>query len=235
MPVVGTGPPLRHRRRGLLFLYIRSRQRVPSDCHATTGSNVNAEDTDQAAHRLSTIRRRAWRPTALAVALVALAVGLAACGGGSPQASGGSSPPGGSISSASSSAALALKYAQCMRSHGITDFPNPTLDGEFDIQGLNLKDNPQWQSAQQACQTDLAPGGSAKRNSSVNVSNELNFASCMRAHGITDFPDPNGQGVVQITNPTGLLDPNSPQFETANNGCQPHGSVGVPIAIENGS
>jgi hypothetical protein len=42
------------------------------------------------------------------------------------------------------------------------------------------------------------------------------FARCMRAHGVPDFPDPNGQS-GQL-GPSSGIDPNSPQFQAALNG-----------------
>jgi hypothetical protein len=48
----------------------------------------------------------------------------------------------------------------------------------------------------------------------------LAFAQCMRAHGVPDFPDPNGQS-GQL-GPSSGIDPNSPQFQAALNGpCEP--------------
>jgi hypothetical protein len=38
--------------------------------------------------------------------------------------------------------------------------------------------------------------------------NELKYAQCMRAHKVSNFPDPNGQGT------------NSPQFQSAWQACQ---------------
>lgn len=49
-----------------------------------------------------------------------------------------------------------LKYAQCMRSHGIADFPDPDADGGIQITaspGSDLEpDNPQNQAATKACE-----------------------------------------------------------------------------------
>jgi hypothetical protein len=55
-----------------------------------------------------------------------------------------------------------LRYSECMRSHGITDFPDPqTSNGRV---GLSIKagassdlnpDNPQFEAAQSACQVLL--------------------------------------------------------------------------------
>ncbi len=55
-----------------------------------------------------------------------------------------------------------LKMAQCMRAHGIKDFPDPTSSGAIRIQGgpnsdLNPSD-PLFQHAQSAC-ANLLPGG----------------------------------------------------------------------------
>ena len=65
-----------------------------------------------------------------------LGLGLAGCGGGSPNASSnpaslaisGCSPSGCSSPGASASAeAMAVKFSVCMRSHGVSDFPDPTV------------------------------------------------------------------------------------------------------------
>jgi hypothetical protein len=58
--------------------------------------------------------------------------------------------------------AAALRFAQCMRQHGV-DFPDPKFeDGgakmTFGGPGLNPKD-PKFQSAQQACSKNLPQGG----------------------------------------------------------------------------
>jgi hypothetical protein len=56
----------------------------------------------------------------------------------------------------------ALKYAQCMRSHGITDFPDPTVQNGGAAIGLGEKNadqsSPQYQTAQHACKPLLAKG-----------------------------------------------------------------------------
>jgi hypothetical protein len=45
-------------------------------------------------------------------------------------------------------------------------------------------------------------------------------STCMRSNGVSNFPDPNGEGVIQINNATGALDPNSPQFAKAETACK---------------
>jgi hypothetical protein len=52
----------------------------------------------------------------------------------------------------------------------------------------------------------------------------LQFSQCMRAHGLTNFPDPqfSGGGISIKINGAGLgLAPNSPAFQSAQRACAP--------------
>jgi hypothetical protein len=101
---------------------------------------------------------------------------VAACGGGTAHngvASLGKakatttqpSAPTGPTSSASSgpTEAQLLKYALCMRSHGLSNFPDssPAQGGGFAFRalpGLNPRSpSPQFQAATKACQNDVPP------------------------------------------------------------------------------
>lgn len=163
------------------------------------------------AARLAHPRRGRSRPcrTGLIITVLAgLAVLLTACGG-----SGGSDPaPSGSASPASSQSA-AVAFAQCMRSHGVTDFPDPQ-NGRFVISNPNLGSEPQFKPAQTACQHLLGGGGTS---SGSNNSQMLAFSHCMQTHGVPNFPDPQAGGI--ITGGHGI-DPNSPQFQQALQQCQ---------------
>ncbi len=61
---------------------------------------------------------------------------------------GGSPPP-----SAASAAqrAQALTFADCVRSHGVPDFPDPGRDGGFDLPAQVDQQAPQFKRAMQAC------------------------------------------------------------------------------------
>jgi hypothetical protein len=75
--------------------------------------------------------------------------------------------PGGGQPSAAAQAqhlAQALKFSQCMRSHGVPDFPDPTAQGgriSISIKAGRGSDlnpsSPQFQAAQKACQ-NILPG-----------------------------------------------------------------------------
>jgi hypothetical protein len=90
----------------------------------------------------------------------------------------------------------AVKFAECMRDNGVSEFPDPDASGELTIDGVlngsSLDPNaPAWKEAIGACK-DLQPPGFT---GDENVSDEeqevrLEFAQCMRDNGVEDFPDP---------------------------------------------
>jgi hypothetical protein len=66
----------------------------------------------------------------------------------------------------------------------------------------------------------------------VGTADGAKFSACMRKHGITNFPDPNGQGVIAIHSGMGI-DPGSPAFRSARTICDkllPNG--GQPTAAQ---
>ena len=153
-------------------------------------------------------------------ALLGIGVLTAGCGGSSdPDASGSSS--GGAV-------ARALAYTHCMRSHGVSNFPDPTAgsDGGVTFQGsFNLK-SPTYQAAAQAC-ASLLPGGTQDPPvPAQKLAAEVTWAQCLRTHGVPDFPDPNAEGVFD----SGKFDPSSSAFQTASQACrslQPTGAIGA--------
>ncbi|MGH3191316.1 MAG: hypothetical protein ACRDPY_20580 [Streptosporangiaceae bacterium] len=73
-----------------------------------------------------------------------------------------------------------------------------------------------------------ASGGSGQRSSGTF---SLAFARCMRAHGVPNFPDPNGQ--AGQLGPASGIDPSSPRFQAALNG--PCKSLAPPGWLNTGS
>jgi hypothetical protein len=108
------------------------------------------------------------RTAAVIIATAGLALLAAACGGShgnqvaqlgsvTTQGSASSTGSGGSSNTGGATHADALRYAQCMRSHGINDFPDPTASGHFAIHdaGPNSdlnRNNPTFRAADRACQ-----------------------------------------------------------------------------------
>jgi hypothetical protein len=116
-----------------------------------------------------------------------------------------------------------LGYAQCMRDHGISDFPDPQPGGGLGgaVRGSDLDpNNPQFKAADEACKS-LLPAPPSNEDQEQEFADMLAYAKCMREHGIADFPDPKpGEGILIPAAAQGTdLDPSNPQFQAANNAC----------------
>jgi hypothetical protein len=161
-----------------------------------------------------------WHRASLLAVLTFLAILLMACGYQGDPASGsgaGSQGPGTQAqagSSAGPSRSGTVAFAQCVRSHGVPDFPDPQ-NGHFLISGTD-QNNPNFNSAVQACQHLLGPGGASNSGGSNN-SALLSFAQCMQTHGVPQFPDPTANGAIGL--PSGV-DPNTQQFQRSWQECQ---------------
>jgi hypothetical protein len=178
-------------------------------------------------------RLRRMRPpmTGLAAIVAGVALLTVACGGTTPAVQAksaktqpaqpplsSSSPPGSSAQSADS---LGLEFSQCMRSHGITNFPDPGSNGEVAISvgsGVQVK-SPAFQEAQDAC-AKFAGNTGTPAEQARDETDLLRYASCMRSHGITDFPDPvrtidGAYGFVFVN-----VDFSTPAYQSAHQVCQ---------------
>jgi hypothetical protein len=159
-----------------------------------------------------------WGPRcAGAMAVIAAVAALTACGG----SSGSSSADTASKGSATYRADLA--FAQCMRTNGMPNFPDPNPSGGFGVSG-QLNGNPSGPAAQahNACQHLLPRGSSTTSGSSVTqaqLNQAVKIAQCLRAHGEPTFPDPkvvNGQLNFALQN--GVL--GSARFQSAVSACR---------------
>lgn len=125
--------------------------------------------------------------------------------------------------------AEAFKFSECMRSHGVPNFPDPNSSGGFDFSsssGLN-PGNPKFQAAQSDCQQYQGPRPSAAQQAQAEKQ-ALAFSACMRAHGLPDFPDPTfgPNGGINRNYGPGSANPdnvnaNSPAFQAAIKKCNP--------------
>jgi hypothetical protein len=160
--------------------------------------------------------RRLWLRRAGVLAVAAGIVLLAtACSSGSSASAGGGS----SSSSGTAVSRQQLNYAQCMRSHGVANFPDPDPDGGFSNTS-QLQSNPNYASADSACKSLLPNGGSGK--GTQDESQLLQLSQCMRSHGVPNYPDPNQNPTVnpRIALAQAGIDVNSPQFQSASQTCE---------------
>lgn len=120
----------------------------------------------------------------IVLAVVGCVVLLAACGSSSKPDT---SASGGSVSSPS---VFTVSFAQCMRKHGVSNYPDPG-SGSISGAGINPQ-SPAFQAAQKAC-FKLFPGsdpGATTANTAATKRQFLADAECMRKHGFSNFPDP---------------------------------------------
>jgi hypothetical protein len=185
--------------------------------------------------------------------VAALALATAGCGGGGKPPSVASLPPSHAATAATTtqsapseagpgpsssgqhfSVAMKLppgadgeKFSACMRSHGVTNFPDPNGQGVIQLGSGSGVDpsSPKFQSAQQACRKLLPNGGQPTPAQIAKAQQQaLKYSACMRSHGVKDFPDPTFHGSgIQLRvggSPGSDLNPTSPIFQNAQTACQ---------------
>jgi hypothetical protein len=113
-----------------------------------------------------------------------------------------------------------VAYSQCMRDHGIPRFPDPDSAGRLKMDFANGGDldpnSAQFRAAQTACKS-LAPPQS--QDDPQQGQEWLEFAKCMREHGIANFPDPRPDGRLLLPQ-NGSIDTKSPQWQAADKACK---------------
>ncbi|MFC7386616.1 hypothetical protein [Sphaerisporangium rhizosphaerae] len=123
---------------------------------------------------------------------------LAGCGGqakgtGVASADGGAS--GGPAASASpATSSDPLKFAQCMREHGV-DMKDPDPDGRIQMK-IDKGQQGKMEAAQKACGKYMQGGKRMDADDPKRRDAMLRFARCMREHGV-DMADPKpGEGIL---------------------------------------
>lgn len=162
-------------------------------------------------------------PRARVAVVITAAAGLAlvaACGG-SPSSTASAGTP-----SAGSTAAEAVAYAQCMRSHGVPEYPGPDSSGQLQkitsgqqvgVSGAALS------TATNACQSLWPYQALTPAEQQQELTDDLKFAQCMRSHGVPTLPDPvatNGRVEFVISVSKDGFSPQSPQILAKAHECQ---------------
>jgi len=171
--------------------------------------------------------------TTRASRLRSLAVAVAVLGGAAMAGCGSTGTPSATVTNASSGPNPAfLQFAKCMRSNGVANMPDSgqiTPDSGID------PSSPAFQRASSACKK-LLPGGGPPAHASEQQKEQLLASSrCMRAHGVSGFPDPvtrtsppsnpqnyslaEGIGNLWLLVPS-TIDVNSPAFKQAATACK---------------
>ncbi|MGO9898427.1 MAG: hypothetical protein ACLP0J_01765 [Solirubrobacteraceae bacterium] len=129
-----------------------------------------------------------------------------------------------------------LAFSECMRSHGVPNFPDPSSGGGIHLSSGMNPSSPAFKAAQASCYK-LMPGGGpgAAHPSAQAESQTLKISECMRQHGVVGFPDPTlsmpsspagysileDRGGVVLAVPS-TINPASPVFKQAATACGFH-------------
>ena len=148
--------------------------------------------------------RGRWSPAAVAV--IALAALISGCGSSaSAGTGGGGGTSGGGGGNTTARAQKGVKFAECMRSNGVSQFPDPGASGRLTIDavangsGLDTR-SPAFTQALSACKGLEPAGFTGSPRSSRQQAAGLRFAQCIRSNGVSDFPDPLPNGPLIDTN-----------------------------------
>ena len=99
----------------------------------------------------------------------------------------------------------AVRFAECMRGHGIRAFPYPDASGKLTIDGVANGSSVDTSSAAferalTACKSLEPAGFTGTKATPRQRTARLAFARCVRENGVPDFPDPTRNGPLVDTN-----------------------------------
>ncbi|HYZ82580.1 MAG TPA: hypothetical protein VE571_14995 [Solirubrobacteraceae bacterium] len=183
------------------------------------------------------IARSPWRRGAPALAAAGLMLAAAGCGGGAPS----STSTNASAAHAQGPGGAAYRFADCMRSHGVHNFPDPVVHVSSNNGATRasvgiritpgLKGSPAFKAATTAC-NHILPGpdkkGLSPAQQQARTRAMVAFAQCLRTHGFPHFPDPNAQGDLSLQTVSAAgINIHTPALLTAGKACTSvtHGQI----------
>jgi len=123
------------------------------------------------------------RRTLLLTAILVGGVVVAGCGGGSPSPTVATAGP--------------LAFSSCMRANGVPNFPDSSSNGmrigahaqTVSVNGVSVN-APAFAAAMQKCERYRPHADGSPAQIAQQIRHGLQFARCMRGHGVPNFPDP---------------------------------------------
>jgi hypothetical protein len=112
-----------------------------------------------------------------------------------------------------------LKFAKCMREHGMSWFPDPQPGGGLQINIPAGTDKDKVDAAMAACKKFMPNGGAPDRPDPAQLEQARQMSQCMRDHGITNFPDPSANGQMMLDRNKLGTGPGDPKFDAADKAC----------------
>jgi hypothetical protein len=176
----------------------------------------------------------------IASGVIGLALAAAACGGSSPNSGIASldtttttTPTTAAAASDEPAGGELVEFATCMRSHGVSSFPDSASFGSSAAlrvakgqiaQITNSEGStPTFEAAARDCSKYAPTTAPPQHVSAQEIRKLLAVSRCMRAHGVPNFADPDPTTGALIT-PAGL-DKNAPQVVAALEACSALGKA----------
>jgi hypothetical protein len=174
------------------------------------------------------------RSVLILVFVLALALFAAGCSGGRSPAAPAVASTTGTATASATAQNEAVAFARCLRTHGLSNWPDPTTGGVFDkakLRQLGYSVSRVRAVEDGACK-HLVPTGPGQQEtasqSRTRRADALSFATCMRNHGVARFPDPTADGnlTVEMVKAQGI-DVRSPTILRVVQSCLPasHGAL----------
>lgn len=143
---------------------------------------------------------RARRPLA-ALVLIAVIALVSGCGSTAPSSTGSA----GTGDNGTTQRDKAERFSQCMRSNGIDAFPDPDASGNLTIDqvanGSSINpSSPAFTRALDACKSLEPTNFTGTTRTPQQMKAARRWARCIRANGVSDFPDPTASGPPLDTN-----------------------------------
>jgi hypothetical protein len=135
--------------------------------------------------------------------------------------------------------AIGREAAQCMRQHGIPDFPDPVIGqhGDLDLPpgpaGQQAKDQLQAHpDAQRTCEPILQrlpqfASPTRPAFTQEDLANLLKFAQCLRRNGIPEWPDPKADGTFPISGTPLATEGKSARLRAGMQACRQYWDKGI--------
>ncbi|MGI8335053.1 hypothetical protein ACRYCC_34310 [Actinomadura scrupuli] len=178
----------------------------------------------------------------LAVAPLVLALALAGCssGKGDPSPSASAGTPG-----TQELLTLGRQMAQCARTHGYPNFPDPTIDNSGDLRfnppggGDEMKRTFGALESVPECKTVLdRMVSTSKRREKDDPQNPgpkdvpalKRFAQCLRQHGLPEWPDPKADGSFPLQGTPVQAEGKSQRMLQATDACKQYWSKRIAVS-----
>ena len=142
---------------------------------------------------------RTLRPLAALAMVGLLAVISAGCGGTDSSSGTGNAGTSSSVGTGGNKNVTArdkaVRFSECMRANGVSAFPDPNASGELTIDAVANGSSVDtstaaFEQAMSACKDLEPPGFTGHERTAQEQEGALEFAQCIRDHGVNDFPDP---------------------------------------------